>query len=122
MENEKKTLVCKIYKLSCNKTNKCYFGSTKDTINGRLSDHKHDYNRYLDEKYHYVTSFEILKHGDYKIELMEEMECDDKKIMHEKERYYIDNFECVNKYIPGRSKKEYMKEYNKMYYQLNKKK
>ena len=83
-----------------------------------MSDHKYDYKRYLDEKYNYVTSFEILKNDDFKIELMEEIKCDDKKTMHERERFYIDNFECVNKIKPSRTKKEY----NKMYYQLNKKK
>jgi hypothetical protein len=30
-----------------------------------------NYKKYLNGKYHYVTSFDILKNNDYKIELLE---------------------------------------------------
>ena len=37
-----------------------YIGSTFLTIEQRLKQHVRDYNRYLNNKHHYVTSFDIL--------------------------------------------------------------
>ena len=61
--------------------------------------------------------------GDYKIQLIEETE--DKS----RERYYILNSKCVNKNIPGRTRKEYRQDnknliikYSKEYYENNKNK
>lgn len=46
-------------------------------------------------------SREIIKNGDYKIELIEETEDDSR------ERYHILNTDCINKQIPGRTQREY---------------
>jgi hypothetical protein len=87
-----------------------YYGSTSQSIEKRLRGHENKYKFYINTNLDdYTTSFEIIKNGDYKIELMEE--CNDEN-RDERESYYIRNFECVNKYIPDRTKKEYMKEYD----------
>ena len=83
---------------------KVYYGSTKTRLCNRLSQHKYDYQKYLNKERTYITSFEIIKLGKVKIELVEE--CFLSKLK-EREAYYIKNFACVNKRIPGRTKKEY---------------
>ena len=104
---------CRIYKLIDNTNGNVYYGSTIQQLNKREINHKADYKRYLDEKHTYITSFEIIKNNDYKIELVEEIEFETKDALHERERFYIENNDCVNKNIPNRTMKEYLKEYNK---------
>ena len=119
-----------VYGIFCNKNWKVYYGSTKQTINERLSNHKSEYKRFLkgERGYYYCSSFEIIKNNDYRIELLES--CFHVPHMIEMETYYFDNFKCVNIYrpgIPGRTKKEYYEdnkesivEKSKEYYQDNK--
>ena len=89
----------KIYKIISEQTKKVYIGSTIQILSIRFGEHK----RYK----HYVTSQEILKFEDAKIELVENYSCNSKKELELREAYYIHNENCVNKYIPCRSKKEY---------------
>jgi hypothetical protein len=39
--------------------------------------------------------------------LVEKFPCESKDELHARERYYIENNECVNKYIPNRTNAEY---------------
>jgi hypothetical protein len=48
-----------------------------------------------------------LKNNDYKIYLIENVNCNNKKELQLREKYYIENNECINKYIPCRTKIEY---------------
>lgn len=115
----------RIYKIVCNQTGKKYIGSTVKPLNIRLSEHKSCYKRYLKDRYYYCTSFEIIKNNDYRIELIEEYSCDDRKTLVKKERHYIETSNCVNKRIEGRTMKEYndhRKEHYKEYRRLNKQK
>jgi len=119
----------RIYKIYSPNTNKIYIGSTKKKLKCRIKEHKNDYKRYLNNKYHYISSFEIVKYDDCKIELLEELKCDNKKEQLEKEKYYIQNNDCVNRCIPIRTKGEYyennkekIKEYQKEYNENNKEK
>ena len=82
----------KIYKLIDNTNEDIYIGMTKRDLNLRLAQHKYKGNDCLSRK--------IIANGDYKIELIEET---DDKI---RERYWIENTECINKTIPGRTWKE----------------
>ena len=101
----------KIYKLVCNKTNKCYVGSTITSLNERLRTHKKDYKRYKKGLLtHFVTSFEIIENDNYEIILIENFYCNSKRELEEKERYYIENTDCINKIIPTRTKREYYQE------------
>ena len=118
----------KIYKIIDNTNSNVYIGRTRRTLKVRLREHKNSQK---------CSSVDIIKNGDYRIELIEET--------HDKmrERYWILNTDCcVNKNIPGRTniewrkdnkekireqKKEYKeknkekyKEYYKEYYQDNK--
>jgi len=94
----------KIYKLSSIETSNVYVGLTTNTLSRRISKHKNDYKRYLETNFHYLTSFEICKYADVKIELIEET--DDKT----RERFHIENTEnCINHDIPTRTQKEYVK-------------
>ena len=116
----------KIYKIVCNVTGKIYVGSTIKPLKIRLSGHQAHYNSYLNEKYHYVSSFDILKDGNYFIELICNADCTSKKELNAIEGVYIRDLECVNRFIPGRTKKEYndehadtIKEQHKKYYKSN---
>ena len=119
----------KIYQIKDNSNNKVYIGSTCDSLNHRLSLHKSHYKRFLKGLCNNIKSFEIIKNNDFKIELLEKCQITTKEELLERERYYIQNNECLNKYIPGRTDKQYKidnKEKiiikNKQYYIDNKEK
>jgi hypothetical protein len=99
----------KIYKITCNLTGLCYYGSTKKKLITRLSEHKNDYKRFLNGRLRFLTSFDIIKNNDYKIELIEECFIDNKK---EREGYYIRKFDCVNKNKPDGTQRERDKKFS----------
>ena len=121
----------KIYKIKCNITGFIYIGSTCEKIlSRRLAGHVRDYKRHLNGKTRKtVTSFKVLERGDYFIMLLENVKCETVDELRVRERFHIENIECVNKVIPSRTDKEYKQinkekiiEYNKEYYQINKEK
>jgi hypothetical protein len=81
----------RIYKLIDNtKPDTFYIGSTtKPSIQNRLWYHKSDYKRFLNQKYCYVSSFEIIKNGDFSIELLEQVEIETHKQLVDIENDYI---------------------------------
>jgi adenylate kinase family enzyme len=98
----------KIYKIESDIGGVTYYGSTtKPKLSGRLAEHKASYKRYLAGKSTYVTSFEVLQHGDARIVLVQNCPCDNKDELSAFESYYIRNRDCVNKYIPDRDQREY---------------
>jgi len=113
----------KIYKIVSNVSNLVYYGSTiEHTLAMRLSKHRSNYKRYQEGKCSYTTSYKILEEGKYDIILVENFPCNNKDELTARERYYIENNDCVNKVIPGRIDKEYKKEYMKEYREQNKEK
>lgn len=107
----------KIYKITSEKSGLTYYGSTSEYyLSQRLGKHIGQYKQYLNDKKKYVTSFELLKCEDYKIELIKNFPCANKTQLTTEEGKYIRENECVNKVIPGRTLKEYY-ENNKEYYQ-----
>mgnify|MGYP000392109962 CR=1 FL=1 len=100
----------KIYRIVDNTNGNIYIGKTETTLTIRLAGHKYDY-----KVGKYCSSQEILKNGDYDIELIEETE--DKS----RERYYILNTECVNKQIPGRTRKEHYQDNKNLFIKYKKK-
>jgi uncharacterized protein YjgD (DUF1641 family) len=54
-----------------------------------------------------MTSYDIIKNGNYDIILIENYNCETKEQLHSRERFYIETNNCVNKYIPTRNGKEY---------------
>jgi len=110
-----------IYKLSGGGLD--YYGSTEQTLNKRLNQHKSKYKKYLEGKTNYLTSFDIIDKNDYNIELVEEVE--DLAILTQRERYYIENFDCVNKclpYVSEEEKKQRKRRDDKKYCEKNKEK
>lgn len=96
----------KIYKMECKGLT--YIGSTtQPTVAHRLAKHKYNYKYYINGgRYHYVTSFELFEVGTPTITLLENVCCQTKDQLHARERYWIENTECVNRYIPGRLNQE----------------
>jgi hypothetical protein len=103
----------KIYKIISDSTDKIYIGSSYDDLRKRLYNHKSKYKMYINGKYHYVTSFELIKNNDCDIILLEDYSCENKQQLHARERKLIEDSKnnCVNKNIPSRTHKEYYKEY-----------
>ena len=112
----------KIYKIESNISGKIYIGSTcKKTLAERMSQHRSDYKRYLNGNYHYISSFDIIKDGDYDIILIESFPCDSKDQLYSRERYWTNELDCVNKCRnQGLFNELGEKEYRKEYYEINK--
>jgi len=116
-----------IYKITCNETGEVYYGSTTKSLNRRMINHKASCKAWKEGKCHFITSFSIIDRGNYSYSLIETVECDDKKQLEARERFYIENNECINKFIPCRTNEEYReankdnwKEYQKEWYEANK--
>ena len=98
----------KIYRLVCNTTGLQYIGhTTKDYLSQRLVKHIGDYKSWLEGKMNYVTSFIIIEMNNYEMVLIEKYPCISEDELKARERYWIENLECVNKNIPNRTKIEW---------------
>ena len=108
----------KIYKIiNDSMPNMVYYGSTCNTFSRRMTQHK---------KLRY-SSRVLFEYGNPQMILVEKYGCNDKMELTARERYYIENNDCVNKQIPGRTKKEYREDNKekiilkaKEYYEANK--
>lgn len=108
----------KIYKLVNDNTGLCYVGSTIERyLSTRLAKHKDKYKRYLKGCSHFVTSFKVLEQEGYRIELIEHFPCQSKYELENRERYYIENMDCVNNNIPTRTFNEYYEDNREMFLQ-----
>ena len=122
----------KIYKL-VSPNGKIYIGSTCKNLKLRLAGHK---GAYLFNKKHNknknLSSFKIFDDIDdinnVEIELIENFPCENITDLQKRERYHIEQIECVNKNIPTRTKKEYNEtiitpeirhKYNSTFYKKN---
>jgi hypothetical protein len=89
---------------------KYYIGSTYLSIDNRLKKHNDSYKSYLNGKYHFVSSFDILQYDDHKIELIELFPCTSKVELETREgiiqRQHNNNI--VNYRIAGRTKSQYI--------------
>ena len=115
----------KIYKIyNDDIPDKVYYGSTCSTLVKRLHQHKNGFGKVKNK----CTSSVLFPGA--KIVLVEKYPCNDKDELTKRERYYIENNECVNKCITGRTPKEWhqdnkrskedIKKKNKEYYIKNK--
>ena len=98
-----------IYTIRSPATDKYYIGSTTQILCKRFSDHNVNYKSYLKGTGNYMTSFKIIELGDSYIELLEEINCENKNQLERREGELIREHKhnCVNKNIAGRTKKEY---------------
>tara|TARA_R110000868_G_scaffold71798_4_gene209887 strand:- start:3780 stop:4367 length:588 start_codon:yes stop_codon:yes gene_type:complete len=102
-------LKAKIYKIVDNAYTKMYIGSTTQTLSRRFSNHKSNYKLWREDKYHYITSYDLFEEfgiENCKIELIENFECNSNDELHKKEGEYIQNNVCVNKLVAGRKQKD----------------
>ena len=119
----------KIYKIVDNTNDNIYIGSTCKSLKKRLSEHKCGYRRFLKGLFNNVKSFDIIKNNNYKIELLEDCDIKTKQELLARERFFIQNNNCLNKKIPGRTDKEYreankdkLDNFHKAYNETNKEK
>ena len=134
MVNYSKGKIYKIQRVGGN--SEIYIGSTtKDYLSQRMEKHRSSYKcwKKTDNNY-FMNSFKIFDLYGFEnceILLLESVNCNSKDELHARERYHIENNTCVNKYIPGRKKREYkklyrennkerIKEQSKLYYEQNK--
>jgi hypothetical protein len=111
----------KIYAIRSYQTDDIYIGSTVQFLYMRMATHRRNYKLWKENRYHYTTSFEIMKYDDAYIEEIEKCPCNDKNELNRREGQLIREMKCVNKRIEGRTKKEYEID-NKEYIKQKKKK
>jgi gas vesicle protein len=112
----------KIYMIESISNNCRYYGSTVQSLALRLAKHRNDIKRGRTP-----SSKEVLKYSDARILLVELYPCNSKMELEAKEAIYIRNNDCVNKFIPQRTakewrqdNKEHIQQYHKQHYQDNK--
>jgi predicted GIY-YIG superfamily endonuclease len=98
-----------IYVIRSYHTDQYYIGSTTQILCKRFSDHNMQYKRYLREGSGFTTSFKIIELGDAYIELLEEINCENRPQLEKREGELIrmHKSSCVNMVIPCRTMKEY---------------
>jgi hypothetical protein len=118
-----------IYKIHCNKTGEDYYGSTND-IKHRIGIHMCSTEKQLSKRQ--CTSRQIIDRNDWTFSVVEEVKYEDKTELKIRERYYFENFDCINKIVPyatieeinqrkiERGKTEKGKAEKKAYYEANK--
>lgn len=99
----------KIYALISESAGLTYYGSTIQRLSQRKGEHYRDYRNHLLHNYYKCSSFEVLKHEDAKIVLIEEYPCKSKLELEQREGYYQNNNPCINIHRAGRNTKEYRK-------------
>lgn len=98
----------KIYKMTCGDL--VYYGSTcEPMLSRRLSVHRCFYRQWIKNKKQYYTVFKLFDIGDPEITLVESVNCSSRDELRARERFHIENNDCVNKNIPTRSSAEYYK-------------
>ena len=88
----------KIYHIVCNLTGETYYGSTVQKISQRMGTHRKPGKD--------CCSKPIIERGDYHYGLVEDYKCDNLEQLLMRERYYVDNNDCINKNRPITSKEE----------------
>ena len=111
-----------VYKLTSVSTDVVYIGSTILNINDRFIRHKASLRRFQNNNGDYCSAFELMQLPDVKIELIENVDFNDRDFLRERENYHILRNDCVN---IKNAKFDYdtyyllNKERLKQYYQIN---
>ena len=111
----------KIYKITSPQTETIYIGSTaQPLLCQRMGCHVTNYKRYLNGKLKgYKASFDIIKHGNSVITLIEAFPCNSKDQLYSREQFHMDLHKEFLVNIKQASTGMNRKEYNKEYYQIN---
>ena len=95
-------MIATVYKLH-DKNGLVYFGSTRQKLYQRLSEHRY-------KNHVRPSTSSLLDYDSMEATVLEEHEFSegeyDVHFMRERERYYIELFECVNIRVPSRTQKE----------------
>jgi hypothetical protein len=107
----------KIYIIKCNKSKKCYIGSTTKSLDARIFYHTRSNNE--------CSSKIIIESGDYSYSILEDCICENRDKLRQRERYYQDLYKesCINIRRAIVSKDELKAEkvtYDKQYREINK--
>ena len=103
----------KIYKITDLGYNKCYIGSTCESLCKRMGRHRREYKQYCNansKRKSFPRSMSLFdEYGveNCKIELIEDYPTDKREDLLKREGFYIKNIDCLNKIVSGRTKKEY---------------
>jgi hypothetical protein len=120
MTNYNNSKIYKIEPIVEHEPNEIYVGSTtKERLCQRMTYHRSAYKHYQKGGKNNYTSFKLFeKYGieNCKIILIEDFPCNTKDELIAREAFYIRSLECINKYIPDRTRQER----NKCYYEQNK--
>jgi len=103
------------YCIVCNITGEKYYGSSKNTLEVRLTKHKCISNT--------CCSKQIIERGDYDIYQLGKYDTIEEAEM--KEKWYVDNKECINRQrvrLTDEERKEYVKKSNEKYLKNNREK
>ena len=100
----------KIYKITDVGYNKCYIGSTCESLSKRMERHRKNYREHTKgqtrKKTTAVDIFNEFGIENCKIELIEKYPCNSKEELHKREGGHIKATDCVNKMVAGRTKQE----------------
>ena len=98
-----------------------YYGSTTQSLNRRLSDHKAHFKLWKHGKMGCCSSFMLLEQGFDKVAiiLVEDYPCTSSQELELREAHYIKNSPCINMRIPSGIVAESRQDYKKQYYQAN---
>ena len=114
-----------IYKIYDNTNGNVYYGSTYNLLRVRIQGHKDDAK--IDTRN--CASKQIILNGNYSYSMVEPYPCNSKQELRTRERYWIENYDCVNKNVPGRTSQEYYQDNKEImnlkdraYYHANKEK
>ena len=98
-----------IYKIYDNTNGNVYYGSTYNLLRVRMNGHKGD----AKDDTKNCRSKQIILNNDYSYSMVEPYPCNSKQELRARERYWIENFDCINKIVPGRTKQEYYQDNKK---------
>jgi hypothetical protein len=106
VENKQDTKTGYIYKIVSESTDNIYIGSTIYSINKRFKGHLYDYKKRNDiielKEGEGMSSYSIIKYGNAKVELIEEVKYNDIKELHirEADHIMINKDKVINKQLP----------------------
>ena len=120
----------KIYQITDIGYNKCYIGSTTESLSLRMARHRANYKSFLSGgKGPHIRLFEIFNEfgiENCKIQLVEYFKCDTLQELQRREGEVIKTTVCVNEIVAGRTQKEYrddnrdkIRELAKQYHEAN---
>ena len=110
----------KIYKIIDVGYTKCYIGSTVESLSTRMSHHRATFKTISNSSCSSVLMFEEFGLDNCKIELIENFPCNNKEELHAREGFHIQHNDCINKVVPGRSRKEYREQNKEILSKVNK--